>query len=91
MGKVGPENHNCLFKMKFKFCYKSQNCLIKIKESTKTLSNMLNSMVLFICLVLGRTYSFCANLAQKIKNICFLPWCVTFAKKTGVRKINSKL
>ena len=52
LGKFGPKNQNCHFKLKF---------------GTYTNSNMQNSMVMFIFLVFAWKYPFWANLVQKIK------------------------
>ena len=73
LGKFGPKNQNCHFKLKFGTC---------------TNSNMQNSMVMFICSVFDQKYSFLANLVQKVKIIrwswnllprliwvCRIQWC----------------
>ena len=73
LGKFGPKNHNCHFKLKF---------------GTYTNSNMQNSMVMFIFLVFDRKYPFLANLVEKVKiiswslnlvarliQICWIQWC----------------
>ena len=52
LGKFGPKNQTCQFKLKF---------------DTLTISNMQNSMVLFTFSVLDRKHTFKANLVQKIK------------------------
>ena len=54
LGKFGPKNQNCHFKLKF---------------GTYTSSNMQNSMVMFIVFVFDRKYPFLANLVQKVKII----------------------
>ena len=54
LGKFGPENHNCQFKLRF---------------GTKTNSNMQNSMVVFTLSVFDWKYYFWANLIQKIKMV----------------------
>ena len=58
LGKFGPKNQNCHFKLKI---------------GTYTNSNMQNSMILFTFFVLERKYPFWANLFQKIK-IVTLSW-----------------
>ena len=52
LGKFGPKNQNCHFKLKF---------------GTYTNSNMQNSMVMFSFSVFDRKYPFWANLVQKVK------------------------
>ena len=52
LGKFGPRNQNCLFKMKF---------------GTWTNSNMQISMVVFTFSVLDEKHSFSTNLVQKVK------------------------
>ena len=52
LGKLGPKNQNCRFKL--------QLC-------TYTNSNMQNSMVVFILFFLDRKYPFWTNLVHKIK------------------------
>ena len=52
LGKFGPKNQNCQFKLKF---------------GTKPNSNMQNSMVVFTFSVLDRKHPIRANLVQKIK------------------------
>ena len=52
LGKFGPENQNCQFKLKF---------------VTSTNSNMQNSVVMFTFSVLSWKYPFWVNLVQKIK------------------------
>ena len=54
LGKFGPKNQNCHFKLKF---------------GTYTNSNMHNSMVMFILSVFDWKYPFWANLVQKVKII----------------------
>ena len=54
LGKFGPKNQNCHFKLKF---------------GTYTNSNMQNSMVMFSFFVFDRKYPFWANLFQKVKII----------------------
>ena len=82
LGKFGPKNHNCHFKLKF---------------GTYTNSNMQNSMVMFIFLVFDRKYPFLANLVEKVKiiswslnlvarliQICWIQWCCSlFSFLTG--------
>ena len=51
LGKFGPKNQSCQFKLKF---------------GTKTNLNMQSSMVVFTFAVLDRKYLFWANLNQKI-------------------------
>ena len=58
LGKFGPKNQNCHFKLKF---------------GTNTNSNIQNSMLMFIFLVFDWKYRFWANLVQKIK-IVILSW-----------------
>ena len=58
LGKFGPKNQNCQFKLKF---------------GTYTISNMQNSLVVFIFSVLYGKHSFWADLVQKIK-IVNLSW-----------------
>ena len=58
LGKFGPKNQNCHFKLKF---------------GTYTNSNMQNSMVMFILSVFDWKYPFWANLVQKVK-IISLSW-----------------
>ena len=55
MGKCGPKNRNCQFKLKF---------------STYTNSNMHNSIVMVPFFVFDRKYSFWANLVSKFKTVC---------------------
>ena len=52
LGKFGPKNQNCQFKLKF---------------GTKTNLNMQNLVVLFTFSVFDWKYPFWANLVQKIK------------------------
>ena len=52
LGKFGPKNLNCWFKLKF---------------GTQSNLNMQNSVALFTFSVSGRKHSFWANLFQKIK------------------------
>ena len=58
LGKFGPKNQNCHFKLKF---------------GTYSNSNMQNSMVMFILSVFDWKYPFWANLVQKVK-IISLSW-----------------
>ena len=60
LGKLGPKNQNCQFKLKF---------------GTYTNSNMQNSMVEFVLFVLHWKYPFWVNLVQKIE-IVSLSWNV---------------
>ena len=46
--------------------------LFKMKVGTKTSSNMLNSMVMFIWLALDGKHPSSANLVQKIKTVCLI-------------------
>ena len=57
LGKFGPKNQNCHFKLKF---------------GTYTNSNLQNSMVMFILSLFDRKYPFRANLDQKIKLVMFI-------------------
>ena len=52
-----------------KFGSKRQSCLITMKLRALTNSNMLNSMVMFICPVLDQKYNFGSKLVQKIKTV----------------------
>ena len=52
LGKFGPKNQKCLFKMKF---------------GVQTNSNMMNLMVMFNFSLLDWKYIFWANLVQKTK------------------------
>ena len=52
LGKFGPNNQNCQFKLKF---------------GTKTNSNKQNLMVLFTFSIFNKKYPFGANLVEKIK------------------------
>ena len=52
LGKFGPENQNCQFKLKF---------------VTSTNSNMQNSVVMFTFSVLSWKYPFWVKLVQKVK------------------------
>ena len=73
LGKFGPKNQNCHFKLKFR---------------TYTKWNMQNSVVMFIYFVFDWKYPFSTNLVQKIKIIswslnlvarliwiCRIQWC----------------
>ena len=56
LGKFGPKNQNCPFKM---------------KVDMKTNLNMLNSIVMFICPVVNEKYHFWATFLYKISTFSF--------------------
>ena len=70
---------------------KSPNCLFKMKLGHQNNSKMLNSIAMFVSLVLDRKYIFWSNLVQNIKIIFFLQLCVTSAKWNRCKKVELKL
>ena len=50
-----------------KFCPKTQNCLLKLKFVTKTISNLLNSIVMLNSSVLDQKWPFSVTLVRKPK------------------------
>ena len=63
LGKFGPKNQNCQFKLKFG-TYNNSN---KLKFGTQSNLNMQNSVVTFTFPVFDQKYPFWANLTQKFK------------------------
>ena len=52
-----------------KFCQKNRNCQVKLKFGASINSNMQNSVVVFISLVLDWEFPFWASLVKKIKRV----------------------
>ena len=60
-----------------KFSFLDRNTLFE-QTWWHTKSNMLNSMVMFICPVLDQKHTFWVNMSWEMKIVYFLPWYVTF-------------
>ena len=60
-----------------KLCPKYENYLFKMNLDIWTNSNILNWMVMLVCLVLDRKYTFWGNLDRNIKSAC-LRWKLVF-------------